>query len=78
MSDSPRDDHHPADALLDDDPDKPHEYPHDSAFAFGDAQAIGETARIAKEKAIYEASRHGHDINRGHAVGGTDGSTDGQ
>lgn len=59
-------------------PDIPHEYAHESAFAFGDATPIGETDRIAREKAIYEAARHGNDLNRGHALGGTDGTTEGQ
>ena len=61
-----------------DDPDIPPDYPHESAFAFGDAKPIGETDRIAREKAIYEAARHGNDLNRGHALGGTDGTTEGQ
>jgi hypothetical protein len=78
MSDSPRDDHHPADAMTDGDPDKPHEYEHDPTFAFGDAKPIGQTDRIAREMAAYEAARHGNDVNRGHALGGSDGSTEGQ
>lgn len=61
-----------------DDPDIPHDQPHESAFAFGDAKAIGETDRIAREKAVYEAGRHGNTVNRGHALGGTSGTTEGQ
>lgn len=61
-----------------DDPDIPHEHRHESAFAFGDATPIGETDRIAREKAVYEAGRHGNDLNRGHALGGSGGTTEGQ
>ena len=61
-----------------DDPDIPHDAPHDSAFAFGDSIPIGQTERIARESAVYEAGRRGENLNRGHAVGGTDGSTEGQ
>ncbi|GAB92919.1 hypothetical protein [Gordonia rhizosphera] len=78
MPDSPQHDHEPDDALVTDDPDKPHEYEHESAFAFGDATPIGETDRIARERAIYEAARHGNDLNRGHALGGSGGTTEGQ
>lgn len=60
------------------DPDLPPDHPHESAFAFGDATPIGETDRIAREKAAYEAARHGNEVNRGHALGGSDGSTEGQ
>ncbi|ATD73206.1 MULTISPECIES: hypothetical protein [Gordonia] len=59
------------------DPDVPHEWPHASAFAFGDSTPIGETDRLARERAAYEAAGHA-DYNRGHAVGGSDGSTEGQ
>ncbi|QMU20843.1 hypothetical protein [Gordonia rubripertincta] len=59
------------------DPDVPHEWPHASAFAFGDATPIGETDRLARERAAYEAAGH-TDYNRGHAVGGSAGSTEGQ
>ncbi|MGC4933667.1 hypothetical protein ACLQ3C_08275 [Gordonia sp. DT30] len=68
----------PVDDSPADDPDIPHEYRHESAFAFGDATPIGETDRIARERAIYEAGRHGNDPYRGHALGGTDGTTEGQ
>ncbi|MFW0784132.1 hypothetical protein AAFP35_06385 [Gordonia sp. CPCC 206044] len=78
MSDSPRHDIEPADALADDDPDQPHRYPHDPAFAFEDATPIGETDRIARERAAYEAGRHGNDSYRGHALGGSGGTTEGQ
>lgn len=74
MPDSPE----PADALTDDDPDIPHEYSHDSPFAFGDAAPTGNSDRLEKERAAYEAARHGNDLNRGHALGGTDGTTEGQ
>ncbi|GAB37509.1 MULTISPECIES: hypothetical protein [Gordonia] len=78
MSDSPEPDSPDTDDPEVDDPDIPHEQPHESAFAFGDATPIGETDRIAREKAIYEAARHGNDVNRGHALGGSDGTTEGQ
>ncbi|WP_040509302.1 hypothetical protein [Gordonia soli] len=61
-----------------DDPDIPHRYPHDAAFAFEDATPVGETARIVAETPAYEAARHGNDWNRGHALGGSDGTTEGQ
>ncbi|GAA1480009.1 hypothetical protein GCM10009624_04490 [Gordonia sinesedis] len=61
-----------------DDPDVPHEPPQAPAFAFGDATPIGRTDRIAREMAAYEAARHGNDLNRGHALGGSGGSTEGQ
>ncbi|MBD0860840.1 hypothetical protein IA539_06405 [Gordonia sp. zg691] len=60
------------------DPDLPHEWPHESAFAFGDAKPIGETERLARERAAYEAAGHGSDHNRGHALGGSAGTTEGQ
>lgn len=60
------------------DPDVPDTPDTSTAFAFGDTPAIGETERIARERAIYEAGRHGNDLNRGHALGGTQGSTEGQ
>ena len=78
MSTSPGSQPEPSDDGSIDDPDIPHEDPHESAFAFGDATPIGETDRIAREKAIYEAARHGNDLNRGHALGGSDGTTEGQ
>ena len=78
MSDSPDPDSPEVDSTDPDVPDIPHEQPHESAFAFGDATPIGETDRIAREKAIYEAARHGNDVNRGHALGGSDGTTEGQ
>ena len=78
MYDSPRHDHEPADAMIEDDPDKPHEYAHDPAFAFGDAQPIGETDRLARETSVYEAAHHGNDLKRGHALGGSHGTTEGQ
>ncbi|MET4168077.1 MULTISPECIES: hypothetical protein [Gordonia] len=76
---SPRHDPEPAD---DDgriiDPDVPHEWPHDSAFAFGDSAPIGETDRLARERAAYDAASLGSDVNRGHALGGSAGTTEGQ
>ncbi|WP_238422576.1 hypothetical protein [Gordonia sp. 'Campus'] len=60
------------------DPDLPHEWPHRSAFAFGDSTPIGETERLARQRAAYEAAGHGSDHNRGHALGGSDGTTEGQ
>ncbi|KSU57910.1 MULTISPECIES: hypothetical protein [Gordonia] len=60
------------------DPDLPHEWPHGSAFAFGDSTPIGETERLARERAAYEAASHGSDLNRGHALGGSAGTTEGQ
>jgi hypothetical protein len=47
-------------------------------FPFEDAEPIGETDELRKQAAAYEAGEHGHEINRGHAVGGTAGSIDGQ
>jgi hypothetical protein len=47
-------------------------------FAFEDSEPIGETEEIRKQLAVYEAGEHGHEINRGHALGGSEGSTDGQ
>ncbi|MCD2146819.1 hypothetical protein [Gordonia paraffinivorans] len=68
-------------AALDDglitDPDLPHEYPHESAFAFGDSTPIGVTERLARESAAYEAAARA-DRNPGHAVGGSAGSTEGR
>lgn len=61
-----------------DDPDLPHEAPGDSPFAFGNDEPIGETERIAREKESYEAARRGDGHNRGHALGGSRGTTDGQ
>ncbi|MFT4125318.1 MAG: hypothetical protein QM662_03710 [Gordonia sp. (in: high G+C Gram-positive bacteria)] len=61
-----------------DDPDIPPTTPQPSAFAFGDATPVGETDRIARERAIYEAARHGNDLNRGHGLGGSGGTTEGQ
>ncbi|NDK91614.1 hypothetical protein GYA93_18820 [Gordonia desulfuricans] len=61
-----------------DDPDIPTEPPRPSAFAFGDATPIGETDRIVRETAAYDAARHDIEVTRGHAVGGSDGSTEGQ
>ncbi|MFE0750268.1 hypothetical protein [Gordonia sp. NPDC058843] len=60
------------------DPDLPYEWPHDSAFAFGDSAPIGETDRLARERAAYDAASHGSDVNRGHALGGSAGTTEGQ
>ena len=51
---------------------------HGSAFAFGDSTPIGETERLARERAAYEAASHGSDLNRGHALGGSAGTTEGQ
>ncbi|MEO9329859.1 hypothetical protein [Gordonia aurantiaca] len=59
------------------DPDLPHEYPHESAFAFGDATPIGVTERLARERAAYEAAGPA-DRHPGHAVGGSAGSTEGR
>ncbi|MFT4044693.1 MAG: hypothetical protein QM673_16155 [Gordonia sp. (in: high G+C Gram-positive bacteria)] len=70
-------DTHPSDTEIGD-PDIAYQGVQRSAFAFGDATPIGETDRIAREKAIYEAGRRGNSLNRGHAIGGTDGSTEGQ
>lgn len=47
-------------------------------FPFEDAEPIGETEELRKQAAVYEAGEHGHEINRGHALGGTAGSIDGQ
>lgn len=61
-----------------DDPDIAHQPAAEPAFAFGDATPIGRTDRIAREMAAYEAARHGNDLNRGHALGGSQGTTEGQ
>ena len=47
-------------------------------FPFEDEEPVGETEELRRQAAVYEAGEHGHEINRGHAVGGTEGSTDGQ
>ncbi|MDL9936743.1 hypothetical protein QSJ18_08330 [Gordonia sp. ABSL1-1] len=73
---SPSPEYIPAEST--DDPDVPHDEPHTPAFAFEDSQPIGETDRIIREKAVYEAAGHGNDLNRGHALGGSSGTTEGQ
>ena len=60
------------------DPAVPHTYEQESPFAFGDAKPIGETDRITREKAIYDAARTSAPIDRGHAVGGSGGATEGR
>ncbi len=47
-------------------------------FPFEDTDPIGETEELRKQSSVYEAGEHGQEINRGHALGGTEGSTDGQ
>lgn len=47
-------------------------------FPFEDEEPIGEIDELRRQGAVYEAGEHGHEINRGHALGGTEGSTDGQ
>ncbi|MEE4023728.1 hypothetical protein V1Y59_11615 [Gordonia sp. PKS22-38] len=61
------------------DPDMPNEYDDKhSAMPTADDPEIGETDRIAEEKDIYKgASSDGHS-DHGHAVGGSEGTADGQ
>lgn len=47
-------------------------------FPHENEDAVGETAEKDEEKGAYEAAQEGSDDTRGHAVGGTEGTTDGQ
>ncbi|WP_168702608.1 hypothetical protein [Gordonia paraffinivorans] len=50
----------------------------DSMLPSADDTPIGETDRIAEEKAAYGASSDTDHSDHGHAVGGSEGTADGQ
>ncbi len=50
----------------------------DMTFPHENEKPIGETKETAEEKDAYEAAQHGADRERDHAVGGSEGTTDGQ
>ncbi|QMU21779.1 hypothetical protein [Gordonia rubripertincta] len=56
-----------------DEPDGPH-----SVLPGADDSPIGETKRIEDEKAVYNASPADTDAPKDHAVGGSEGTADGQ
>ncbi|HEY9311105.1 hypothetical protein [Williamsia sp.] len=47
-------------------------------FPHENEKPLGETEKTAEEKDAYDAAQHGADDDRDHAVGGTEGTTDGQ
>lgn len=47
-------------------------------FPHENEKPVGETAKKEKEKEAYQAAQENADDNRDHAVGGTEGTTDGQ
>jgi hypothetical protein len=47
-------------------------------FPHENEEPIGETEETAAEKAAYNAAQHEAGDERDHAVGGTEGTTDGQ
>ncbi|MEY1672992.1 hypothetical protein AB4Z55_02320 [Gordonia sp. ABKF26] len=61
---------------LRDDPDEEHG-PESVLPAAGDT-AIGQTKRTEEEKAAYEAAPHTGHSDQGHALGGSEGTAEGQ
>ncbi|KAF0971246.1 MULTISPECIES: hypothetical protein [Gordonia] len=82
MADNEQPDWTTTEADLKADPDMP-EQPGErdgpgSVFPSADDTPIGETKRIAEEKATYDAAPADADSSRDHAVGGSEGTADGQ
>ncbi|WP_279106239.1 hypothetical protein [Gordonia paraffinivorans] len=82
MADNDKPDWTTTDDDLRTDPDMP-EQPDEaggpeSLLPTADDTPIGETERTAEEKAVYEAAVPDDEANPGHAVGGSEGTADGQ
>ncbi|MYR08303.1 hypothetical protein GTV32_19245 [Gordonia sp. SID5947] len=62
------------------DPDMPGDRDeNDSIWSREPQDAVGETDRIAEQKDVYDAAADNNDPNEGdHAVGGSEGTADGQ
>ncbi|MEO9330251.1 hypothetical protein [Gordonia aurantiaca] len=82
MADNERPDHPTTEAGPRTDPDMPHEPDAaegpESVFPSAEDTPIGETERIAEEKDVYDAALPDDESDPGHAVGGSEGTADGQ
>jgi hypothetical protein len=59
-------------ALTHDQEDSMTTFPHENE------EPVGESEETAKQKKLYEAGEDGTDEERDHALGGTEGTSDGQ
>ncbi|MBD0862869.1 hypothetical protein IA539_16905 [Gordonia sp. zg691] len=67
------------DAALEEDPDMPaDQHKPRTVFPGEDDTPIGETERIAEEKGAYDAAPAADHSDQGHALGGSEGTAEGQ
>lgn len=80
MAETPKSEWTSTDKQIADDPDMPTDVDENpqSVLAADHDTPVGETDRIAEEKAAYRAAAGGDHSDHGHAVGGSEGTADGQ